>query len=74
MSETEEELDYWRCPKCGWDSSNGDNDPAGGQVRYGPFRSAYWAQLEFGGDPGEWEEFWTCQDCGNEFSFTEDNI
>jgi rubrerythrin len=74
----------FECPECGWDRADTDTYTTWDEKKqhlvidtsipdnpfrgWGPRVSNLAVAMEFGGDPFEWEEKWTCPICGAEFS------
>lgn len=66
-----DDYDYWQCPNCGWNSEDGDYEKD--LVSCSRERLAYHVQLEYGGNPVDWDETWKCPECGTVFEFTNGN-
>lgn len=58
----------FECPNCGWDETDETSC-----IEYSKERSSYWAAMEFGGNPVQWEETHRCKKCKTVFTFTNSN-
>lgn len=56
------------CPNCGWDGEDEGSLIASSKPRF-----SYWAAMEFGGDPMDWDETHKCKKCGTVFKISNGN-
>lgn len=76
----------YECPTCEWDPPCGDSYYVkdGDYIistdkrrklypRYENIEFSYWASMEFGGAPKDWDEVHKCPECNAEFCYSNSN-
>jgi len=65
---SDDDLEDWMCPNCGWDSDGEDGE----DIMF-VSNERYTNNPSLPVDAKDWDETWTCPDCGHSWTFENSN-